>query len=215
MTATIRFAIAGCGLVSRYHHSAIKALGHRGAHLAAVCTRERANFHAVQSQFGAPCMDYQTLCDCTDVDVIAICTASGAHAAQAMAAIRAGKHVMVEKPMATSLTDADAMIRVGEANQRLLAVTFQCRALPLFRRLKTLVDDGLLGKPLMASLVLPYQRTADYFDAAPWRGTWALDGGGVLMNQGIHLIDLLAWLWGDPVETRAATSASRPKTPPS
>lgn len=206
MTATIRFAIVGSGHVSRYHYAAITALGHRGAYLAAVSTRDRSKFQAVESQFGVPCMDYQALCEHPEVDVIAICTPSGAHAFQALAAAKAGKHLIVEKPMATTLEDADAMIQTCEANQRLLAISFQRRTQPLFRRLKTLVDDGLLGKPLMASLVLPYQRKAAYFAAAPWRGTWEMDGGGVLINQGIHLIDILVWLWGDPVEMRAMTA---------
>jgi UDP-N-acetyl-2-amino-2-deoxyglucuronate dehydrogenase len=206
MTATISFAIVGSGHVSRYHYAAITALGHRGAHLVAVCTRDRSKFKAVESQFGAPCMDYQTLCEHPEVDVIAICTPSGTHAFQALAAAKAGKHLIVEKPMATTLEDADAMIQACEAKQRLLAISFQRRTQPLFRRLKALVDDGLFGKPLMASLVLPYQRTADYFHAAPWRGTWEMDGGGVLINQGIHLIDILVWLWGDPVEMRAMTA---------
>lgn len=203
MIAAIRFAIVGSGHVSRYHHAAIRTLSHRGARLVGASTRDPAKFSAVQSQFRVPCMDFQILCEHPDVDVIAICTPSGAHAPQAIAAARAGKHLIVEKPMAVNLDDADEMIRVCESERRLLAVTFQRRTQPLFRRLKALVDDGLLGKPLMASLVLPYQRTADYFHAAPWRGTWEMDGGGVLINQGIHLIDILVWLWGDPVDVQA------------
>lgn len=206
MTASIGFAIVGSGHVSRYHHAAIRALSHRGARLVAVATRDPAKSDAIRSRFGAPAMGFAELCDHPKVDVIAICTPSGEHAAQVITAAEAGKHLIVEKPMATRLADADEMVAACEAHRRLLAVAFQRRTQPLFRRLKTLLTDGRFGEPLMASLVLPYQRDQAYYAAAPWRGTWAQDGGGVLMNQGIHLIDLLVWLLGDPVEVQARTA---------
>jgi predicted dehydrogenase len=206
MPPSIGFAIVGGGHVSRYHHAAVRALAHRGARLVAVATRDPANDSPIRSRFGVPAMAFAEICDHPEVDAVAICTPSGDHAAKAVAAARAGKHLVVEKPMAVSVTDADQMVAVCDAERRLLAVAFQRRTQPLFRRLKDLVAEGRVGDPLMASLVLPYQRTRDYFEAAPWRGTWALDGGGVLINQGIHLIDILVWLWGDPVAVQAMTA---------
>jgi predicted dehydrogenase len=211
MPASIGFAIVGSGHVSRYHHVAIETLAHRGARLVAVATRDPANDAPIRARYGVPGLPFVDICQHPEVDVIAICTPSGDHAAKALGAARAGKHLIVEKPMAVSVADAEKMVSVCKAEQRLLAVAFQRRTQPLFRRLKALVEDGALGRPLMASLVLPYQRSRDYFENAPWRGTWAQDGGGVLMNQGIHLIDLLVWLWGAPVavEAMAATRHQR------
>jgi len=206
MTASIGFAIVGSGHVSRYHHAAIAALSRRGARLVAVATRSATNYTAIQSRFDAPGMSFSEICDHPEVDVVAICTPSGEHAAQAMAAARAGKHLIVEKPMTTRLATADEMMAACEAHRRLLAVAFQRRTQPLFRRLKTLLAEGRFGEPLMANLVLPYQRDHAYYTDVPWRGTWAQDGGGVLMNQGIHLIDILLWLWGDPVDVQAMAS---------
>lgn len=203
MPPSIGFAIVGSGHVSRYHHAAIEALAHRGARLVAVATRDPANDVPIRARYGVPGLPFVDICQHPGVDVIAICTPSGDHAAKALAAARAGKHLIVEKPMAVSETDAEKMVSACQAEQRLLAVAFQRRTQPLFKRLKALVEEGALGHPLMASLVLPYQRNRDYFETAPWRGTWAQDGGGVLMNQGIHLVDLLVWLWGAPVAVQA------------
>jgi predicted dehydrogenase len=206
MPASIGFAIVGSGHVSRYHHAAINALSRRGARLVAVATRNPGNGEAIRTRFGVPALAFADICTHAEVDAVAICTPSGDHAAKAVTAARAGKHLIVEKPMAVSLADADEMVAVCETERRLLGVAFQRRTQPLFRRLKVLLERGALGNPLMANLVLPYQRTRDYFEAAPWRGTWSQDGGGVLMNQGIHLIDILVWLLGDPTGLQAMTA---------
>jgi predicted dehydrogenase len=203
MPAPIGFAIVGSGHVSGYHHAAVQACAHRGARLVAVATRDPSNDTAIRSRYGVPGLTFTQVCNHPQVDVVAICSPSGMHAEQAVAAARAGKHLIVEKPMAVSMAAADRMVAASADTRRLLAVAFQRRTQPLFRCLKTLVADGALGDPLMASLALPYQRSARYFAAAPWRGTWAQDGGGVLMNQGIHLVDLLVWLWGEPVAAGA------------
>jgi predicted dehydrogenase len=211
MSAPIGFAIVGSGHVSRYHHAAIEALAHRGARLVAVATRDPARNTSIRTRFGVPGLAFANICHHPEVDVIAICTPSGDHAVKALAAARAGKHLIVEKPMAVCEADAEEMVSLCQSEQRLLAVAFQRRTQPLFKRLKALVKKGALGHPLMASLVLPYQRTGDYFETAPWRGTWAQDGGGVLMNQGIHLIDLLVWLWGEPVAVQAMAATRQQK----
>jgi predicted dehydrogenase len=133
------------------------------------------------------------------VDAVCICTPSGQHAEQTIAAARAGKHVLVEKPMALSLADADAMIRACEEAGVTLGVVLQRRAEPLFLRVHEAIQQGDLGDLTLGVVTMPYSRDAAYYAQAEWRGTWALDGGGVLMNQGIHIIDLLVWLMGDPV----------------
>jgi UDP-N-acetyl-2-amino-2-deoxyglucuronate dehydrogenase len=141
-----------------------------------------------------------------DVDAVCICTPSGMHAEQAIAAARAGKHVLVEKPMALTLADADAMIAASAEAGVLLGVALQRRAEPEFQQLQAAIAAGKLGRLVLGSVSVPYMRAQSYYDSAAWRGTWALDGGGALMNQGIHLLDLLLWLMGDAVEARATAT---------
>jgi predicted dehydrogenase len=141
-----------------------------------------------------------------EVDVVCICTPSGQHAAQAIAAARAGKHVLVEKPMALSLADADEMMAACERASVKLGVVLQRRAEPLFQDIHRAIQAGDLGELTLGLVTIPYHRPQAYYDQADWRGTWALDGGGVLMNQGIHLVDLLVWTMGDPVDVQATAS---------
>jgi predicted dehydrogenase len=128
------------------------------------------------------------------------------HARQAIAAARAGKHVLVEKPMALTLADADAMIGACAQVGVQLGVALQRRTEPDFQRLQAAAAAGELGQLVLGSVSVPYMRDQSYYDSAPWRGTWALDGGGALMNQGIHLVDLLLWMIGDVVEVRATAA---------
>jgi len=198
---TVSFAILGTGMVADYHRQAIEA--NEGARLVAVGHHDPARFDEISQRFGVPCFSEEELFANPEVDAVCICTPSGQHAAQAIAAARAGKHVLVEKPMALTLADADAMIRACEEAGMRLGVVLQRRAEPLFRRVKEAIDAGDLGELTLAAVSLPYLRPQSYYEQADWRGTWALDGGGVLMNQGIHLMDLLVWYLGDPVEVQA------------
>lgn len=115
-----------------------------------------------------------------------------------MAALRAGKHVVVEKPLAVTLAQADAVIEASQLADRALAVISQLRFAPDVRAVHDAVADGQLGRVLLADLSMKYFRSQDYYDSADWRGTWTMDGGGALMNQGIHGIDLLLWIAGPP-----------------
>ena len=200
---SIGFAILGTGMVADYHRQAIEANADRGARLRAVGHHNPNRFEEIGEHFGVPCVNEELLLANPGVDVICICTPSGQHATQAIAAARAGKHVIVEKPMALSLSDADAMIsECARAGVR-LGVALQRRAEPLFRRIYQAINSGDLGDLALGVVTMPYHRPQAYFAQADWRGTWALDGGGVLMNQGIHLVDLLVWYFGDPVDVRA------------
>ena len=131
--------------------------------------------------------------------MVSICTPSGMHAEMGIAAAKAGKHVIVEKPMAMSLQDADDLIQACEDNGVKLAVCFQNRFNPPVQRLRRALEEGRFGKLTHASAVVRWFRPQDYYDQAPWRGTRANDGG-CLMNQSIHNIDLLQWMMG-PVES--------------
>ena len=197
------FAILGPGVVADFHRKAIEANADRGARLVAVGYYNPERFDQIEEVFGVPCQTPEDVFRNPEVDAVCICTPSGQHAAQAIAAARAGKHVLVEKPMALTLADADAMLDACRRADVKLGVVFQRRAEPLFRRVKAAVQAGEIGKPTMGIVSVPYYRPQGYYDQAAWRGTWAEDGGGVLMNQGIHLVDLLLWYLGNPVETVA------------
>ena len=199
------FGILGTGMVAEYHRQAVAATP--GARLVAVAHPDPARRAELSARFGVPCLSEADLLEHPEIAVVSICTPSGQHAAQTVAAARAGKHVLVEKPMALTLEDADAMIEACRANGVRLGVCLQRRADPVFQTVKRALDAGDLGRLALAVLSVPYHRPQRYYDQAAWRGTWALDGGGVLMNQGIHLVDLLVWFLGDPVRVsaRAAT----------
>jgi predicted dehydrogenase len=200
---TVGFAILGTGMVADYHHQAVKANAELGARLVAVGHYKPARFAEIGGRFGVPCVSQEELLADPAVDVVCICTPSGQHPGQAIAAAQAGKHVLVEKPMALRLADADAMIEACAQAGVKLGVVLQRRAEPLFRRVYDAIQAGDLGDLTLGVVTMPYHRPQAYFAQADWRGTWALDGGGVLMNQGIHLVDLCIWYMGDPVSVHA------------
>ncbi|HEU4322782.1 MAG TPA: Gfo/Idh/MocA family oxidoreductase [Roseiflexaceae bacterium] len=202
----IGIGILGAGMVARYHQQAVVACADQGARLVAVGHPDPARDAQITQEFGAPRLDPAQLYAHPEIDIVCICTPSGQHAAQAIAAAQAGKHVLVEKPMALSLADADAMIAAAERAGVWLGVALQRRADPALQRLHAALAAGELGRLTLGLVSIPYHRPQRYYDQAAWRGTWAQDGGGVLMNQGIHLIDLLVWLMGDPVEIQASAA---------
>jgi predicted dehydrogenase len=155
-------------------------------------------------QYGAAwCTDFREAVVHPEVEAVIICTPSGLHAEPALAAFEAGKHVLVEKPMEITLEKADQMIAAAERADRRLGVIFQNRFNPAVQYLKAAVDVGKLGRLTLGEASLKWYRSPDYFRSAGWRGTWTLDGGGALMNQGIHFVDLLLWLMG-PVQSVTA-----------
>jgi len=197
------FGIVGTGVVAEFHRLGVLDNQDRGARLVAVAGRDARTFSEKSARFGAPCMSFEDLLRAPDVDVVCLCSPSGLHGAQALACAKAGKHVLVEKPMALTLADADAMIEAFDAAGLLLGVALQRRTFPLFKRIRQAIEAGDLGDIVAGSVAIPYFRGQNYYDGDAWRGTWKLDGGGALMNQGIHLVDLLLWYMGDPVEILA------------
>lgn len=197
------FAVLGAGMIADYHARAVSANAANGARLAALGHYDPQRFAEIERRFGVPCLGEDALLARPDVEVVCICTPSGGHAAQAIRAMQAGKHVLVEKPMAITLAEADAMIAASREHKVTLGVAYQSRTKPLFREIARAIQAGELGELTLGLVNLPYYRPQGYFDQAGWRGTWAQDGGGVLINQGIHQVDLLAWYMGDPVEVRA------------
>lgn len=195
----VRFAIVGCGVIAETHAAGIAAV--EEAELAAVCDSDTAKGRAFAEKHGA--MFYERLEDLLAdprIEVVNICTPSGLHPEQTMLAARAGKHVICEKPMAIALEDAHRMIRVCREQGVKLATVFPRRMSPAARFLQRWLADGGLGRLTLCDAYVKIYRSQQYYDSAGWRGTWAMDGGGAMMNQGIHTVDLLQWLVG-PVES--------------
>jgi predicted dehydrogenase len=201
----IRFGLIGCGAISTQHLEAIAAVD--GASIAAVASHSAERARATGERWSVPwTTDVDELLARDDVDAVAITTPSGLHPAQALAALARGKHALVEKPIALSVADADAVIEEAEKRGLTVATVSQRRFEPAVRTIHEAVSAGALGRLSLIVAEGLYHRPQAYYDSGPWRGTIALDGG-VLMNQAIHLIDLLRWV-GGPVETVSAHVAT-------
>ena len=190
------FGIVGCGVIAPWHISGIEAA--RGAKLVAVCDDDEKKAKKLGKEKK---VDYYTnlnkMLKRPDLDVVCLCTPSSMHPAQAVAAARAGKHIITEKPMATSLKQADRMIKAAKEKKVKLSCIFQRRVTEPFLSVKKALEKQQLGKLLLGDCYLKYYRSQAYYDSAGWRGPWEFDGGGALMNQGIHMIDLLQWYMGE------------------
>jgi predicted dehydrogenase len=138
-----------------------------------------------------------------DVDVVTICTPSGAHMEPAVAAAKAGKHVVVEKPLEITLKRCDTIIHACEDNGVQLGAIFPSRFHESSQLIKKAIDKGRFGRLTVGDAYVKWYRSQQYYDSGAWRGTWKLDGGGALMNQAIHSVDLLTWLMGPVVEINA------------
>ena len=189
------FGIIGCGVISSWHAQAIAAS--TGGYLVGAVDIKPESRDAFCLKYGIhPFETVEDMLDSPDIDIVCICTPSGFHARNALAAIKAGKHVLIEKPMALNTDDCDAIIEAaGEANVK-AGVVSQFRFARTSRTMKALIAEGRLGRVVTADLFMKYYRSQDYYDASKWRGTWELDGGGALMNQGIHGIDTILNIMG-------------------
>ncbi len=197
MTDPLGIGLVGAGAISTQHFEAIEALP--STRLVAVASASEARARAAGEAQGVPWTTHpEELIARDDVDVVTICSPSGLHPAQALAALRAGKHVLVEKPVALTVSDADAVVAEARARGLVAAVVSQRRFEPAVRALKAAVDAGQLGQVALVMGEGLYLRPQSYYDSAAWRGTVTLDGG-VLMNQAIHTIDLMRWIGGPAV----------------
>ncbi len=203
-----RSAIVGCGVIHGTHIDAIKSLPDL-VELVAVCDEipERANRTAEKHNVTAY-TDLDTMLKEAEFDILHVCTPSGLHAAAGVKGANAGKHIICEKPIDVSLKAADALIHACKANKVKLVVVSQSRYSSGMQYLKQQLDSGRLGTLCYAESVTKWYRTQEYYDSGGWRGTWELDGGGALMNQGVHYVDQLVWAMGKP-KSVAATMATR------
>jgi len=200
-----RIALAGCGRISKNHFDAIDRVD--GLELVAVCDVDPARAEQAATENRVACFtSYEKMLKEAKADVITIATPSGLHADQGVAAAQAGKHVVMEKPMAISLTGADALVHACDKAGVQLFVVKQNRLNPPIQLLKHAVDKNRFGRVYLASCTVHWARPQEYYDQAPWRGTWEFDGGA-FMNQASHYVDLIQWLMG-PVESVMAKTAT-------
>jgi predicted dehydrogenase len=207
--APVRFGLIGAGAISTQHLEAIDALP--GAAISAIASASADRARAAGERWGVPwTTDVDELVARDDVDAVTISTPSGLHPGHALAALRHGKHVLVEKPIALSVEAADAVAAEARARGLVAATVSQRRFEPVTRAIRDAVASGALGRIAMIVAEGFYHRPQAYYDSAAWRGTIELDGG-VLMNQGIHMIDLLRWIGGpvDRVSGHVATIGHR------
>jgi UDP-N-acetyl-2-amino-2-deoxyglucuronate dehydrogenase len=200
------FGIIGCGMIAEFHTRAINEI--EGARVVAAWSRNPAN--------GAKIADLAGGCEIFDdlgamlaqpgLDVVCVCTPSGAHMEPAVKAARAGKHVVVEKPLEITLPRCDAIIEACDSAGVRLCTIFPSRFTAANIRLKEAIDIGRFGRLTLGDTCVKWWRTQQYYDSGGWRGTWDLDGGGALMNQAIHNVDLLYWLMGDVAAITAMTA---------
>jgi UDP-N-acetyl-2-amino-2-deoxyglucuronate dehydrogenase len=213
---TVPFAIVGCGAIARKHVASIAACPE--ARLAAVCdlNAERMKqmaelWHKESGEHGelAQIADFQKVIANPAIPIIVIATVSGLHAEIAKEALRAGKHIVLEKPIALSLRDVDDMIQLAADRKLYVQVCHQLRYRPLMRKIKDLLLSGKLGEILTGSVTLRIHRSPAYYQSVSWRGSWEHDGG-MLLNQGIHAIDLLLWFLGMPKKIYGEISSLHP-----
>lgn len=201
MTTEIGFGVVGCGLIGKVQAEAITSIP--GARLVAVCARDEKRTAEFAAKFGATgYTNYDQFLRHPGLQIVNICTPSGLHAEQGIAAAQAGKHVLVEKPIETTLEKADALIEVCDRSGVKLGVIFQSRFLPAVQKIKHAIDEGKLGRLMLGDAYVKWYRAPEYY-ADSWHGTMALDGGGALINQAIHTVDLLRWMMG-PVDVAFA-----------
>lgn len=204
----LNFALVGCGRIAKRH---IELLGRgqiKGAKLVAVCDIEESRAKAFAEGFNLPFFtDMDDMMRACPIDVVSVLTPSGLHAEHVIRLAKHRKHIIVEKPMALSLEDADAMIRICDENGIKLFVVKQNRFNVPVRKLRETLVQGRFGKLVMGTVRVRWCRRQDYYNQDPWRGTWALDGG-TLANQASHHVDLLEWMMGevDSVFAKSTTS---------
>jgi predicted dehydrogenase len=197
--SSLGFAIVGTGMIAGFHAQAIQAT--EGARLAGVVSRTPDRGEAFARKYSVTRItpSVAEMVRHPDIDAIVVTTPSGAHLEPALAAIEAGKHVVVEKPLETTPERADRIIAAAERKGVKLATIFQHRFGDGAQTVMSALQAGRFGRLVLCSAYVKWHRTRDYY-ATPWKGRWELDGGGALMNQAIHGVDLLQWFAGMPVE---------------
>lgn len=202
----VRYGIIGTGMIARVHAEALRAS--TNSELVAVHDVVPERAAAFGRDFGVAWeSDLDTFLARRDIDAVTLATPSGLRADVALPAAAAGKHLLCEKPLEVTLERVDSIIDAARQAGVRLGCVFQARTVGSVRRVHEAIEAGRLGKLVMANVQVPWYRDQEYYDASPWRGTWKLDGGGALMNQSIHIVDLLLHFMGEPESVMAYTDA--------
>ncbi|HEY9515940.1 MAG TPA: Gfo/Idh/MocA family oxidoreductase [Gemmatimonadaceae bacterium] len=205
VTQRYRVALVGCGRISERHFDAIASQS--ALQLVAVCDEVPERARAAGEKWGVQSFtSYPTMLSETTADVMAVCTPSGLHPRHGIQAAEHGMHVICEKPMATRIEEADALVNACDEAGVQLFVVKQNRLNPAIQLLKRSVELGRFGRIYLANTTVRWNRPQSYYDMAPWRGTWEFDGGA-FMNQASHYVDMIQWLVG-PVESVVAKTAT-------
>ena len=192
----IRTAIIGASKVGHLHAAAVQQAP--SAELVAIWNRTPARAVEFAERYKIKAYESITeMIQAESIDMVTIATSHPAHAQPAIQAMRAGAHVIVDKPLASSLQDCDAMIQASKETGKKLGMISQRRCYPPVQRIRQAIDDGKLDVPILGSVTMLGWRDKHYYDADAWRGTWELEGGGVLVNQAPHQLDILQWFLGD------------------
>lgn len=188
-------ALVGAGVIAPVHTEAISAIPN--ARLVAVCDVVKDKADALAAKYGAePCYDLKDVLARDDVDIVDVVVWSGRHSGVGVQAAQAGKHVFVTKPIDVTLEAIDRLIEACDENGVKLGTVHQFRSYPSYRAAKDAVAGGAMGKMVIGNAFVPWYRAQSYYDGDEWRGTWQWDGGGALMNQGVHYVDLIQWIMG-------------------
>lgn len=198
----LRIAVIGAGVIGKAHARRLSS-GASDAVLVAVADADAESARTEAARWGVTADPVDIVLARDDVDAVIVAVPSGLHAQLAVAALDAGKHVLLEKPIEITVEAADKIIDAEKRSGKVLSVASQRRFAAENRFVFRAIRNGLLGRVTSATVEVPLWRSQDYYDSGSWRGTWALDGGGALMNQGVHLVDLALWLLGEVDEVYA------------
>lgn len=202
--SAVRFALVGCGVIAPTHVRALQQLSCQ-VELVACSDVVPERAEDLAAEFGLKAMSFEDILADPTIDAITICTPSGRHAEVGVPALLAGKHVIIEKPMEVTLEACDRLLAAQRTSGTTLAVVSQHRFDRASQLVHEAVSAGRLGDLVLAECRVPWFRSQEYYDSGDWRGTWELDGGGALINQGIHTVDLLRWMCGPVVSVYAQT----------
>lgn len=195
----LKTALVGCGKVGHLHAKALASLAE--SEFVAVCARSREKARAFAETYGVtPYDDVRAMVERSGAQIVCICTQHPQHAAPTVAALEAGAHVLVEKPLAASVSDCDAILAAARRSGKTLGTVCQRRFYPPCRRIHEAITAGKLGRPVLGTATIFGWRDEAYYRSDPWRGSWRDEGGGVLVNQAPHQLDLLLWYLGEAEE---------------
>ena len=199
--------LIGGGSITDTHARAVRGIA--GVEVAAIYGSNASKVNALSREHGGtPYLDFEAFLAHRPMDMVAIGSPSGLHAAQGIAAAQRGLHVLTEKPIDVSSRRADDLIEAADRAGVKLGVMFQDRVKPGIRELREWISAGVVGRPLLADAKVKWYRPPEYYSGSRWRGTLVLDGGGALINQAVHTVDLLLWLLGDVVRVQARTATA-------